>query len=189
MFSVKGRTTQELNCKGCGKPTEVTPDPMLDGMLYLGDRGQKVLQFAQDMNYVGYGPLEGDVYTPAFVTAVRKLQTVQKLKVDGKAGPQTLAALADLVSGKVKIEAAEETQAEARSSNVAKRDVPVIAVGEETAPIQPDPPYNGPTGEYDVPQPEPSSKKGTIAVLVAAVVAAVVGFVEPIRDWVIGLFQ
>jgi hypothetical protein len=75
-----------------------------DGVLRPGDEGDAVQQMQEDLGTLGYyeGPADG-VYDDDTESWVRLFQRDYRLGVDGKAGPNTLTLLADLISGDKKI--------------------------------------------------------------------------------------
>ncbi len=75
-----------------------------DGVLRPGDEGDAVQQMQEDLGTLGYyeGPADG-IYDDDTEAWVRLFQRDYRLGVDGKAGPNTLTLLADLISGARKI--------------------------------------------------------------------------------------
>jgi hypothetical protein len=71
-----------------------------DGVLRQGDEGDAVEALQQALTDLGYleGPIDGK-YGPGTESAVRSFQTDFWLTVDGRAGPNTLSLIDDLLSG------------------------------------------------------------------------------------------
>ena len=79
-----------------GKATDVRTLPAIPGqILRPGDRGDLILDLQQKLKDKGFykGPVDGD-FGKGTEDAVREFQRSAKLKVDGKAGNETLQALA-----------------------------------------------------------------------------------------------
>lgn len=78
-------------------------DPMADGMLVNGERGEQVAAMQRQLSLLGYTgadgrPLQDDKeFGPNTLHAVRAFQRDQGLEDDGRAGPLTLGALAAAV--------------------------------------------------------------------------------------------
>jgi len=79
--------------------TDTTTQPE-DASLRPDDEGARVRQLQEDLVALGYstGGVDGK-YGPATERAVREFQTSSGLVVDGVAGPETLAALAEALDG------------------------------------------------------------------------------------------
>lgn len=158
-------------------------DPLADGYLGLGDRGPVVEKLHKDLTYLGYGPLEGDVYNNTSVATIRKFQGDNGLKTDGKAGTgETLPKIREAVESKQIGELVSTPPAPVPAPT---KPIPVSTVGEE--------PYNV-DGEdaFDEDADEDKDKfarKGVLAVAVVFVVGAIAAIIEPVRDWVVGLFN
>jgi hypothetical protein len=88
----------EIECT-FGDPLECTTLSD-DGILRPGDEGEAVEALQNDLAALGYlsGVIDGK-YGSQTSTAVAALQTDYLLDVDGKAGPQTLTLIGDLISG------------------------------------------------------------------------------------------
>jgi len=88
----------EIECTlGIALECELLSD---DGVLRPGDEGEEVSTLQSDLAVLGYFPgVVGGIYDDETVEAVRLFQRDYRLGVDGKAGPQTLGLLADVVSG------------------------------------------------------------------------------------------
>lgn len=92
--------TQQLLFEGrprnaAGRQASVKTLPAIGGLtLRPGDRGDQVRELQQALREKGYykGTLDG-IYGRGTEQAVRDFQRASKLKVDGKAGPNTLSAL------------------------------------------------------------------------------------------------
>lgn len=80
---------------------ELTSD---DGVLRPGDEGEAVEALQEDLATLGYytGPVDGD-YGSGTQEAVRRFQEDHRLTRDGRAGPNTLQLIDDLISGAVTI--------------------------------------------------------------------------------------
>ena len=88
----------EIECD-FGDPLECTTLSD-DGILRPGDEGEAVEALQNDLAALGYlsGVIDGK-YGSQTSTAVAALQTDYLLDIDGKAGPQTLTLISDLISG------------------------------------------------------------------------------------------
>lgn len=85
-----------------GRPRAAAADPMDDGMLVRGERGEAVRRLQADLQAAGFytdGTLD-DVFGPGTEAAVMAFQRSAGLRDDGYAGPMTLAALAEAVKPK-----------------------------------------------------------------------------------------
>ncbi len=85
-----------------GRPRPASADPMADGMLVRGERGEAVRRLQSDLQAAGFytdGTLD-DVFGPGTEAAVMAFQRSAGLKDDGYAGPLTLAALAEAIKPK-----------------------------------------------------------------------------------------
>ncbi len=98
--SMADSATQQLLFEGrprnaAGRQTAVKVLPAIGGLtLRPGDRGDQVREMQQALRTKGYykGTLDG-IYGRGTENAVRAFQRASKLKVDGRAGPNTLSAL------------------------------------------------------------------------------------------------
>jgi lysozyme len=83
-----------------GKPPAASGDPMDDGMLVRGERGPAVMQLQKDLQALGYYKESkvDHIFGPKTEAAVRKLQANWGLAIDGRAGPQTFAAITRLLN-------------------------------------------------------------------------------------------
>jgi lysozyme len=86
----------ELADYAIGRPRGTQIDPMADGMLVRGERGDAVRQLQSDLQAAGFysdGVVDG-IFGPGTEAAVMEFQRSAGLADDGYAGPLTLAALA-----------------------------------------------------------------------------------------------
>ena len=81
-------------------PTKSSQVTVPTSTLKPGDTGAKVKQLQRALKKAGYSPGAADgSYGPGTKAAVEKFQSAQGLAADGVAGPKTLAALRQTVSG------------------------------------------------------------------------------------------
>ncbi|MCO5164649.1 MAG: peptidoglycan-binding protein [Mesorhizobium sp.] len=115
-------------------PPELVSGPLkVDAILHRGSRGDFVAELQDNLNALGFGPInvDGD-FGYATERAVKAFQTANGLKADGWAGPRTLEAIGKAIKDretKPKLDAAAAVVDDAAGKGVSKTEVITTVTG------------------------------------------------------------
>ena len=94
------------------KPLPEKKEKKDDGLLEIGDRGQKVKELQEKLNQLGFNVGKADgIFGPKTKAGVIKFQRSAGITVDGIVGPQTLSALEKAIEAKKILKAGDRGQA------------------------------------------------------------------------------
>lgn len=114
-------------------PEPVSGPLKIDAILHRGSRGDFVAELQDNLNALGFGPVnvDGD-FGYATERAVKAFQTANGLKADGWAGPRTLEAIGKTIKDretKPKLDAAASVVDDAAGKGVSKTEVITTVTG------------------------------------------------------------